>query len=137
MIRIAAVVLLLGVSIIHAADEKKKPEPVVAIERDAKDDFGKLGGKVAEPTVVTTEKELETAIPDETTRNRIAKLIDFKTQTLLIFAWKGSGKDKLGVLVQESEPPTLAFSYERGLTKDLRSHVYLYAIGNTLKYTVK
>lgn len=137
MIRIVAVVVLLGLGIASAADEKKKPEPVVAIERDAADDFGKFTGKATEPTVVTTEKELEKAIADETTRTRFAKLVDFKTQKLLIFAWQGSGQDKLSVAILESEPVQLAFTAQRGLTKDLRSHVKLYAIGSTLKYTVK
>ena len=137
MIRIAAVVVLLGLGTAMAGDEKKKPEPVVAIEREAADDFGKITGKATEPVVVTTEKELDKAIADETTRTRIAKLVDFKTQKLLIFAWQGSGQDKLSVATLESEPVQLAFTVERGRTKDLRSHLKLYAIGSTLKYTVK
>lgn len=137
MIRTAAVLVLLSLSVAPAADEKKKPEPFVAIERDAKDDFGKIAGKATEPLVITSDKELEKAIADETTRTRIAKLVDFKTQKLLIFAWQGSGQDKLSVAILESEPVRLAFTVERGRTKDLRSHVKLYAIGSTLKYTVK
>ena len=120
-----------------AADEKKLKEPIVAIPNDKADKIETKDGKPTAPTAITSEKELEKAIPDEDTRKRVAKLVDFKEQTLLIFAWQGSGQDQIDYAVLESNPPQIVFGYQPGKTDDLRKHVKLFALRNGVKWSVK
>jgi len=67
----------------------------------------------------------------------LKKKVDFKQQVLLVFAWSGSGQDKLTVIVAESYPEQVSFSYERGRTKDLRSHLKLYVLRSKVRWSVK
>jgi hypothetical protein len=118
------------------ADDKKPGEPITAIAVE-KDDKIEIKAKPTQPTKVTSSEELEKLIPDEATRKRIAKLIDFKTHTLLVFGWQGSGQDKIDYVIQESFPEQIGFSYKPGRTKDLRSHVRIYSVRNNVKWSVK
>lgn len=119
------------------AEDKKPGEPITAIAVEKDDKIEAKGGKATEPVKVTSAAELEKAVPDETTRKRLAKLVDFKTHALLVFAWQGSGQDKLDFAVLESYPEQVAFSYTPGRTKDLRTHVHLYAVRSDVKWAVK
>ena len=58
----------------------------------------------------------------------IRKQVDFAQQTVLIFAWRGSGGDRLNYAVMESYPEQIVFKLKRGRTRDLRPHVYIYAL---------
>ena len=53
-------------------------------------------------------------------------LVNFDRQQILIFAWRGSGQDKLSFTVESSKD--VKFSLQRGRTRDLRSHVKIYAV---------
>ena len=53
-------------------------------------------------------------------------LVNFDRQQILIFAWRGSGQDKLSYTVESSKD--VKFSLQRGRTRDLRSHVKIYAV---------
>ncbi len=63
----------------------------------------------------------------------LSKQVDFKNQTVLVFAWSGSGQDKLTYEVLESYPEQIVFNYTRGRTKDLRPHVYVFALRSNVK----
>ena len=63
--------------------------------------------------------------------------VDFARQKLLIFAWRGSGQDRLTYSVAESYPEQIHFRYRRGRTRDLRPHVYLYALRSNVRWRVK
>lgn len=65
------------------------------------------------------------------------KSVDFKKQIVLIFAWKGSGGDKLDYTVAESFPEQITFSRTPGLTRDLREHVHVFALRSNVKWSVK
>jgi len=52
--------------------------------------------------------------------------VNFDRQQVLIFAWRGSGQDKLSYTVES--PKEVKFSLQRGRTRDLRSHVKIYAV---------
>ena len=54
---------------------------------------------------------------------KIEKSIDFKKQMVLVFAWRGSGQDRMEYEVLESSPKKVLFSYRPGLTRDLRPHI--------------
>ncbi|MBT6157418.1 MAG: hypothetical protein HOL01_09665 [Planctomycetaceae bacterium] len=63
----------------------------------------------------------------------LSKQVDFTHQTALVFAWRGSGQDKLTYEVLESYPEQIIFNYTRGRTKDLRPHVYIFALRSNVK----
>src|SRR5262245_20201259 len=112
MTRLLAVALLFAVVAIAPADEKKKALPAITdIANDKDDKIETKDGSATKPTAVTSDEELKKAIPDEATRKRIAKLVDFKEQTLLIIAWQGSGGDNLTYTVAESDPEQIVFSF--------------------------
>ena len=129
-----ALAVLFAVASLTSADDKKKP--ITEVPTVKADKFGP-GGTVPEPVSVTSVKELEKAIPDDETRKRIAKLVDFGEQTLLVVAWESSGGDKLTYTVAESFPEQVTFHHKKGLTFDLKSHVKLFVLRNGVKWAVK
>jgi hypothetical protein len=68
---------------------------------------------------------------------KISKAVDFEKQSVLLFAWKGSGQDRLQYVVKESFPEQIVFSHKLGRTKDLRSHVKVYVLRSGVKWTVE
>jgi len=83
--------------------------------------------------------------PDRTTcRNlsgdALAKLkeqVDFEKQIVLVFAWRGSGQDQMDFTVAESYPEQVRFRYKPGRTRDLRPHVYVYALRSNVTWSTK
>jgi len=64
----------------------------------------------------------------------LAKQVDFERQTVLVFAWRGSGQDRLTYAVAESYPEQVFFTYQPGRTRDLRPHVHVYALRSNVKW---
>jgi oxalate decarboxylase/phosphoglucose isomerase-like protein (cupin superfamily) len=131
---VAAVFTLVALA---PADEKKASPAITNLANDKADKIDTEGGKPTEPKVVSSEEDLKKAIPDDDTRKRVGKLVDFKEQKLLVFAWKGSGGDKLAYTVAESYPEQITFTVTAGKTDDLRSHVHLFAVRKNVKWAVK
>src|SRR5262245_66420787 len=90
MTRLLAVALLFALADLAPAEDKKLKDAIVDIANDKDDKIETKVGSATEPTAIRDEESLKKAIPDEATRKRIAKLVDFKEQKLLIFAWQGS-----------------------------------------------
>ncbi|WP_425614599.1 hypothetical protein NA78x_004472 [Anatilimnocola sp. NA78] len=69
----------------------------------------------------------------------LLKQVDFDKQTVLVFAWKGSGQDKLSHLVAESFPEQIFFTVTPGRTRarDLRPHMQVYVLKKGVKWSVK
>ncbi len=68
---------------------------------------------------------------------KISKAVDFEKQSVLVFAWKGSGQDRFQYVVKESFPEQIMFSYKRGRTKDLKSHLKVYVLRSDVKWAVE
>jgi hypothetical protein len=88
------------------------------------------------PIVLKSEKDAG----DYFTAEELAKLtkqVDFKTQIVLLFAWQGSGQDKLNYSIAESFPEQVGFTYTPGLTRDLRPHIHIYALRSNVTWTAK
>ena len=62
---------------------------------------------------------------------RLLEKIDFQKQTLLVFAWRGSGQDKMTYTIAESFPEQITFKLLLGRTRDLRPHLKIYALRKT------
>jgi hypothetical protein len=67
----------------------------------------------------------------------IAKKVDFKKQVVLVFAWQGSGGDKLDYQVFETFPEQISFALRPGLTRDLRAHAHVFALRSNVKWSTK
>ena len=63
----------------------------------------------------------------------LLKKVDFQKQTLLVFAWRGSGQDKITSTIAESFPEQITFKILPGRTRDLRSHLKIYALRKNVK----
>jgi hypothetical protein len=131
MLRICALILTaccLVLPLSAFADDKKEDAAVKEIDlKGAK--FGLPKGKADMPTVLKSAEELAKAIPDVEVQAKVKKEVDFAKQQLLFFAWSGSGGDRLAYNVEKGEKgPLVVFLYTRGLTRDLRGHVHLFAL---------
>ena len=81
-------------------------------------------------------------IKDEKTASRyfdkdaLKKLkgVDFEEQHILVFAWSGSGQDKIKYVVAESFPEQITFRIERGRTRDLRKHARVFVIRSNVRW---
>jgi len=67
----------------------------------------------------------------------LKRQVDFAQQFVLLFAWRGSGQDRLDAAVAESYPEQIFFSYAPGRTRDLREHVRVFALRSNVKWSVK
>jgi len=63
--------------------------------------------------------------------------VDFEQQFILVFAWRGSGRDRLSYAVAESLPEQIVFSMQRGLTRDLRPHTHVYALRSNVSWSIQ
>ena len=93
----------------------------------------KKGAQPSDAAKITSKVELEELIPDEATRDAIAKIVDFDKDYILIFAWAGSGGDKLAAA---DEKGAAVFTVTRGKTKDLRQHLRVFAVAKDAKWSV-
>ena len=117
--------LLIGAVLIAAPLAMAAGEPGKLRELDVKGlkiAFEK--SRVNKPTLITTADELDKAIPDA---GALKKQVDFTKDKLILFAWGGSGGDKLTSRITD-DGKTVVFTYKGGLTRDLRRHVRLFAI---------
>jgi hypothetical protein len=68
---------------------------------------------------------------------KLTKQVDFNSQIVLLFAWQGSGQDKLDYTIAESFPEQIKFTFTPGRTKDLRQHIQIYALRNNVTWSAK
>lgn len=69
--------------------------------------------------------------------NVLVKQVDFQKQIVLIFAWQGSGGDKLTYTVAESFPEQITFAITPGLTDDKRMHSRVFILRSNVRWSIK
>lgn len=111
------------------------PPPIVEI-KDITPNEMLFGGQYNKPTVVRSLDEAERYLNKQSLAD-LNKQVDFKSQIVLIFAWRGSGQDKLSFDIAESFPEQILFTRTPGLTRDLRPHSRVYALRSNVKWSVK
>lgn len=73
-------------------------------------------------------KSMEDALK-HLTRASMEKIdVDFEKQQIVIFAWQGSGQDRLEGYLSPSKGAAANFQYNLGQTKDLKTHSAVYAM---------
>ncbi len=87
------------------------------------------GGKPTEPAVIKSADELAKCPVCGGAADDIKKHVDFAKEKLLVFAWSGSGQDKVAVTGATKDGKTeLTVTHTPGLTRDLRPHVKLFVV---------
>ncbi|GAB4138914.1 MAG: hypothetical protein Tsb009_07460 [Planctomycetaceae bacterium] len=132
----AYVVSVLFISVCDAAAPNPKIPPIKRITnvKPGRDIFKVSNRK--KPLVIKSKKEAIKHFSKAEVA-KLAKQVDFKQQFVLIFAWRGSGQDKMQTVVLESYPEQIHFSYKPGRTRDLRPHVYIFALRSNVKWKVQ
>jgi hypothetical protein len=93
----------------------------------------KAEGKATEPMHIKDAKKLADVFSVKEEQAAIAKEVDFTKESLVVFAWSGSGGDKVTPGGNDKE---VKFTFVPGLTRDFRPHVHLFAIPKDAKLTV-
>ena len=88
------------------------------------------------PVVLNSVKDVSKYF-DEEALAAISKTVDFEKQIVLLFAWKGSGQDRLQYVVKETLPEEIMFSHKPGRTRNLRLHVKAYVLRSNVKWAVE
>jgi hypothetical protein len=123
-----AVVLAGAVPAVRVSAEDKKPEvrPLKDVKFAESEAFG-----VPKPLVISTADELakSKAFADDAGREAAKKQVDFATEKLVVFAWSGSGRDRLTPeLKTDGKKVTAVFAYKVGETDDLRRHAVAFVV---------
>lgn len=126
-----AILSLSFAAALAAAQEPKDDKAPKARELDVKDlkvEASATG--LLKPKKITSEKELAEEIKDKVSRDAVAKKVDFDKEYVLLFKWSGSGGDKLSMTVKKDTTgkEDAVFTVTRGLTRDLRPHIKLFAV---------
>jgi len=139
MKRFAVLFVLLPTVVVAApAGEKPNPKlpPIKALKGVKPNPSVFKAAKRKKPLVIKTEKVAARYF----SKNALAKLtkqVDFKQQFVLVFAWRGSGGDRLNYSVAESYPEQVFFKIKPGRTRDLRPHLHVFVLRSNVKWTVK
>ncbi len=88
------------------------------------------------PIVLRSETEAGKYF-DEAAVAALKKQVDFKRQIVVIFAWQGSGQDRLDIAIAESFPEQVSFALQPGKTRDLRTHLEIYALRSNVKWSTR
>jgi len=110
-------------------------EPIVSIKVKPQSSIFK-NSNFNKPIVVKSKEEATKLFGKEAVAT-LVKAVDFKKQFVLVFAWRGSGGDRLNYTVAESFPEQISFSRQFGRTRDLRSHAKVFALRSNVKWNVQ
>ncbi len=118
---IAAVLLALP---LFAADEKPAVKEIATKDLKVK---APEGGKPTARTEIKTADDLAKSPVLKGAADDIKKSVDFAKEKLVLFAWSGSGGDRIAGAAGK-DGKTAEFTYTGGLTFDLRQHVKLFVV---------
>ena len=121
--------VVVGLATVAAtADDKKSVVREVSV-KDLDLNF-KERGVVTKPTKIMSAEELAKALPGKDVAEKVAKQVDFSKEYLLLFRWSGSGGDQLTA----GGETKATFAHQRGLTRDLRQHLHLFAVAKDAEW---
>ncbi len=125
--------LLVLVGMVGAADKPAGPIRELEGVQPKEDAF--RPARPLRPLVLKSAEKAARYLSEEDVA-RLKKEVDFAQQVVLLFAWQGSGQDRLTYEVAESSPEKVAFERQPGLTRDLRPHVRVYVVSADVAWTV-
>jgi hypothetical protein len=136
MKRLSLAMFVLCLSAGFAVGQEKLISPIVELKvMPEKSVFNNSAWN--KPIVIKSQEEAAKHFGKDA-REWIAMKVDFNKQIVLVFAWKGSGGDKLeykfsGPLF----PVQIPFSLRPGKTDDLRSHSHVFALLSNVAWSVQ
>lgn len=110
-------------------------EPIVEIVDVQPKASAFLFDGASKPVVIYSVDEITKYFDAKNSANLKSK-VDFSQQEVLVFAWRGSGQDRIEYEVLESFPEQIRFSYLRGRTRDLRQHFKIFVVRSDVKCIV-
>ena len=110
-------------------------EPIVEIVDVQPKASAFLFDGASKPVVIYSVDEITKYFDAKNSANLKSK-VDFSQQEVLVFAWRGSGQDRIEYEVLESFPEQIRFSYRRGRTRDLRQHFKIFVVRSDVKCIV-
>jgi len=110
-------------------------EPIV--ELDLLPEQSRLQAAAWNKPIIITSMQQAGGLFEQAALGALGRQVDFNKQFLLVFAWQGSGGDRLGYTVAESFPEQVFFSMRRGLTRDLRQHAHVYALRSNVRWSIQ
>ena len=136
LLGVVAVGNLLVAAAALAAEPEPKLPPIKAITDPKPSAAVFKAARWKKPLVIESAEAAAEYYAEKALAELKAK-VDFKRQTLLIFAWRGSGRDRLTYAVAESYPEQVFFTLRRGRTRDLRRHLRVFALRSNVRWRVK
>lgn len=125
--------LLSVLALFGAAAAVHAQEPIVRLDAKPKKP---VFGAWNKPMVLRSAGDAEKVF-DKDALAALSKKVDFKKQFVLVFAWFGSGGDKLEYTIAESFPEQITFSLKPGLTDDIRPHVQVFALRSNVRTSIR
>lgn len=135
MTRLMLGLFALCLSALFAAGQDASIEPIVELKVTPEKSVFK-NSAWNKPIVIKSQDEAAKHF-DKDALEMIGKKVDFKKQIVLVFAWQGSGGDKLEYKILESFPEQIPFSLRPGVTNDLRSHSRVFTLRSNVQWSVK
>ena len=68
---------------------------------------------------------------------RLCSEVDFSRQVVLLFAWRGSGQDRLEPVEEDSPPGGLVFVFSPGRTRDLVAHHQVFVLRSDVASSIR
>lgn len=126
-----------GARVVFADPDKDTPDSAIPQARSiAVDGLTRPSDKAFRTGAIVGTKELAEVFPNDDERAKITKLVKFETENLLVFAWSGSGGDKLTLAGVDADKKEVILRKQLGLTRDLRPHFVLFAIPKGFSFAV-
>lgn len=118
--------LLCAVAILLVGSAAMADDKPAVKEIDTKDFkiMAPRDGKATAPTEIKTADELAKNAMLKEAAEAIQKHVNFQKEKLVLFAWWGSGQDR--ITSDDKSPGT--FIYTLGFTRDYRMHVKLFVV---------
>ncbi len=110
--------------------------PVTRIEAIAVKPLAFEAASHKHPLPIRSAKEAAAYFPSPDLA-RLRREVDFSRQVVLLFAWRGSGQDRLEYLEQTSPPAAVVFTYTPGRTKDLRAHHQVFVLRSDVVWSLR
>jgi hypothetical protein len=106
-----------------------KPAPLTPLDLKDVATVQPKEGDVTKPTEIKSTEELaKSPLFGAGAADKLMKHVDFAKQKLVVFAWSGSGQDKLTGEFTTGKEPLARFGYTPGKTRDLRQHFVVFAV---------
>jgi hypothetical protein len=127
---IALLILLLAQPMPEPVDPNAKPREITLKATWEVPETARLA-----PIAIRSAAEVEKHIPSKEARAELAKAVRFDREYLVLFAWSGSGGDRLSVAVEKGKKgPEAVFTRKQGLTDDLRQHMKIFSLPKTMSH---